>query len=280
MIINLNLNKPELVDVPKTIIKFLWNLTPDFAKTVFIDNTEVKSNKINEIINKLISDNKLPDFLVNSKIKFEDGKFVIYNLLSNKVEIIDDNVLNKPLSQNRTSELLNRFPSVGEIIFSESKGDVDRSVVNLISQLKLSEKFPEDIFFLNGSFYSNLSSNSPKYDIVSTSCPDLFFDLGEFNLGNMSNHDEMLKLMLNSTDKDIKLINIIFYLNYLTLKGHFRKNKIPGAEDYAKNFLINCALITSYLAIEDLNDIMFNDFEYWNSFISNHLIEDSFIRKQ
>ena len=274
-----NFNK-TFVPVPNTIKKFLWALSKEFGSTINIIDPVVKCKKMNLIINNLIKNNKLPNYLIKSKIKFEDNKFVFYDLLTNcQTEQVITTY--KSLSNSNIDLLKKKFPILLELVFLHGDDESNYSKIQaLIDSLRLNDEFPSDICFVNGNLQQKILPNLVISDEnLYSSASDFLFDLGEFDLCQLYETDNDLKMILNLENQQLKLIESIFYLNYLKLQGKLIKPVQFTLKDYAINYLRNCALITCF-TIDKITKLNLEDCTEWGASITNCMKKDSMFQKQ
>lgn len=247
-IINFCLNNNVVCTAPKAIQKFFISLSPAFSRTICISDPVVKSDKINSIINTLIKYNKLPDFLVKSNIRCVNGELVLMDLITTQSEVTNgsSNPLYNDLSSSLISKLSKKFPILAEFVFISNDSTSTAKANSIIETLKLDKEFPSDIEFFNGKLQKKSSDSATvRNNSYNNNADDIMFDLGEIDLCHLFKTDPDFSSISLLGDKNEKLLNLIFHLNYLKVKNQLKSNKNLTNNQYSLNYLKNCAIIYS-----------------------------------
>jgi len=282
----------NFVKTSNSIKRFILSLSSDFTSTIFLNDQESKKVEINKIINKLEMNGVLPDFLIKSKLHFDNGDFYSLDLLG---EVDTDDRMNpinsdsgtktEILSDDKRQRLLNSFPTISEIFFMESNETLETSINMELDNLRNSNKnnpLLKNIEFRNENFVNNsiksLNINSLPQDESKENATDILFDFGEFDLLSLAENDADLKSLLALPNNSSRIVDTIFHINYLHLKNRLpSKNKLTNF-DKAINYLRNCGTLYSVFSLDDASELETDEFEIWGKSIINALPKLSFFR--
>lgn len=186
----------------------------------------IRYKKINLIINNLIINHKLPDFLIRSKIKCMDGHLVFKNFSTDSLETLPEIMVNK-ISRKNLNNLVKKFLSLGELLVFSNESDKEVLIPELLESLWENSGFPHDISYVKGEFHQNhiVSKVIDPDKLDSSVCPDFLFDFGSFDLASLIDVYKELKDILIITCNIRKVIELTFFLNYLFLKGKIPNHK-------------------------------------------------------
>ena len=280
-LINKMRDNNKQVSIPDSIKKFLYSKFTEFSSTLLNKNAQSKEIEINTIIQNLIKSKRLPKFLIEGGLYFTKGQFLCHDIFhTTNSEINPSNcapLSNRvPLSRTRTSDLIKKFKEIGELLFL-NLNDNGGEMAKLVDELKLNnKKFPKDVIFSSGEFYQTITIKPTEMNKAeSIHASDVYFGMGNFNIPSLIEKDNNLKLIFENKDYKYKLIDAIFYLNYLSENGKIIKPKSMSYDNYAMNYLINCGVINSVFSIEEATKLSIDDNEIWGPKLLDSLTKGS-----
>jgi len=289
-IVNIVDNK-NFVKISNSIKRFILSLSNDFSSTIFITNAESKKNEINKILNKLEEKKLLPDFLIKSKLHFDNGDFYSLDLLSedtsnnsNSANTDNDSEI---LTDAKRQKLLDCFPTLSEVFFMQADETLEtcinielenlRNIHKNNAMLKCIEFKNQN--FINNSIKSTTKNNPPIVD-GNDNITDIMFDFGAFDLLTLAETDSELKALLTLPKGSSKIVDTIFHINYLALRKKLKSNIKTSKIDKAINYLRNCGILYSVFSLEEALKLEQDKFETWGKSMINNLPKMSFFRSE